>query len=788
MVDFFTVALVVLFVLAVADLAVGVSNDAVNFLNSAIGSRVATRRTILIIASIGIFLGATFSSGMMEVARKGIFNPEMFLFEEIMIIFLAVMITDVLLLDLFNTFGMPTSTTVSIVFELLGAATAIALIKMSAGADTGLASFINTASALTIITGIVLSVVFAFIIGAFVMYLSRLLFTFDFQGRLGVIGALWAGLALTALTYFILIKGLKGASFAGGDVIDWMKQNTWTVLAIAWVFWSAISLVFMYLLRLNVLKVVVLAGTFSIALAFAGNDLVNFIGVPLAGLSSYEAWQASGSAPDALHMSALAEPVRSSTTLLLIAGGIMVLALWTSKKARSVTETEINLGRQDDGVERFSPGMFSRSLVRGFRAGGSAISAVTPKSLLAGLDKRLSPANARTDADISPPAFDLVRASVNLTVASILIAFATSLKLPLSTTYVTFMVAMGTSLADRAWGRDTAAHRVAGVVSVVGGWFLTAAIAFVAAGTVALLLDQFHAYALAGLVVAVIAALVHSNRVHKRRALTQTDSSVAINLSQRTPALVIDHSAQRMGQVLNACAECYQHSLSGLQQENRRLLRSASGDIAVLLKRTQQVRHQLLEDLKHIAATDLASAQMVLRIYDLEQDLTQSASLIATACRNHVLNSHRPLQEEQSQVLATLSDQLSQLLRECGDHLVKGRAQEHGQDGAWQDLRDQLEQAMSGQVTGFAETRFSHRNMTLITTLLLETLDMLNTAEQVCRLFAEAKPAESAGPVAEARAQGSGEATTLSQQPAWTRLGIPRVDIRLTLQRPPVNY
>ena len=467
--NYYLFLIIVLFILAISDLVVGVSNDAVNFLNSAIGSKVAPRYAIMIMASLGIFLGATFSSGMMEVARSGVFNPQFFSFREVMIIFVAVMMTDIILLDLFNTYGLPTSTTVSIVFELLGAAVVVSLLKVAANGEALAAvnDYLNWGKSLAIISGIFLSIVIAFTLGTIVQFLSRLLFSFEFKTRLPFIGGLWGGVSLTALTYFLMIKGLKGASFVDRETMDWVVTNTFLILLISMIFWSVVMQIIQSVFKVNVLKVIVLFGTFALAMAFAGNDLVNFIGVPIAGLESFGIWSSSGQVPESLAMERLADPVQTPTYLLLVAGLVMVLTLWFSKKARSVTDTEVNLARQEEGAERFQPNNFARAIVRLGVNTGKFMQAVVSRRLSQRIEQKFT--KPIKPVDRNEPAFDLVRASVNLTMASILISFATSLKLPLSTTYVSFMVAMGTSLADRAWGRDSAVFRVAGVLNVIGG-------------------------------------------------------------------------------------------------------------------------------------------------------------------------------------------------------------------------------------------------------------------------------------------------------------------------------
>ncbi len=477
-----------LLILAVADLIVGVSNDAVNFLNSAIGSEVASRKVIFSIAAAGIFVGASFSSGMMEVARKGIFNPSFFSFEAVMVIFMAVMITDILVLDIFNSLGMPTSTTVSIVFELLGASVVTGLLMIgSSEATAGLSilDVINYEKAIEIIAGIFLSVAVAFTVGAVVQWFCRLLFTFHFERRLKKYGALFGGFAIAIIIYFLLVKGVKGASFITDEVASGIVSNGVPIFFGSF----AIGTVLLFLLQrtanINPLKIVVLLGTFSLAMAFAGNDLVNFIGVPITGVQSYTMWLDSELAPSAFNMGALARAVQTPGYMLYIAGIIMVLTLWFSAKAKRVTDTEVKLGSQGSVGERFSPNLVSRGIVKYGERIGAGISNFLSRRTRTVINWRF---RSIADARENVPAFDLVRASVNLMLASVLIALASSLKLPLSTTYVSFMVAMGTSLADRAWGSGSAVYRVAGVVNVIGGWFLTAFGAFAAAGLVALVI------------------------------------------------------------------------------------------------------------------------------------------------------------------------------------------------------------------------------------------------------------------------------------------------------------
>ncbi len=541
--DIYFYMIIALAVLAIADLVVGVSNDAVNFLNSAIGSKAISFKTIMIVASLGIAAGAIFSSGLMEVARKGIFVPSEFYFDEIMVIFMAVMITDILLLDFFNTLGMPTSTTVSIVFELLGAAVCVALIKIYGDPENAksLAEYINTKKAVQIISGILLSVVVAFSVGAIVQWITRLLLSFEFRKKANWIGALFGGIALTAILYFIFIKGIKGTNYAKSVVsvlyndgldgaLQWvnsyfnasydtlaefaktkkdfykvdatsgkvsltlrgfLETNVLSIVTVGFVVWSLLSYVIINVFKVDIYKVIIIVGTFALALAFAGNDLVNFIGVPVAAWTSYQEWLVSGLDPHEFSMAVLGKKANTPTAILLFAGFIMVLTLWLSSKAKEVVKTELNLSRQGEGKERFKANLASRVIVRSLTSVGTSVENILPESFKKFSAKQYDQTAIESIEYADPedkPAFDMVRASVNLTMAGILISLATSLKLPLSTTYVTFMVAMGTSLADKAWGKDSAVYRVAGVLNVIGGWFLTAFAAFTAAAILALLI------------------------------------------------------------------------------------------------------------------------------------------------------------------------------------------------------------------------------------------------------------------------------------------------------------
>jgi len=553
--EVFLVAVLILVAFALFDLVVGVSNDAVNFLNSSIGSRVAPFFVILIIASLGILAGVTFSGGMMEVARKGIFHPQFFTMPELITIFMAVMLTDIILLDLFNTHGLPTSTTVSIVFELLGAAVAVSMVKILQTHDgsLGLGDYINTAKAMIIVFGILLSIVVAFFSGALVQFVSRLIFTFDYQKRLKHYGALWGGVAMTAITFFILIKGAKGATFMTRETVDWIHSHSFSMLFIIFVFSAVIFQILITFFRINILKPIVLVGTFALAMAFAANDLVNFIGVPLAGLQAYKTAVAS-SDPLNIAMIALSKKVQSQTSFLLLAGVVMVATLWLSKKARTVTETEISLGKQEEGTERFESIWLSRSIVSMAQTFFESLKSFVPKVVRKWVDHRMDPRIHETAmVREKQPSFDLIRASVNLMVASAVVSFATSMNLPLSTTYVTFMVAMGTSFSDQAWGLESAVYRVTGVLTVVGGWFMTAFIAFAASFVFA---NIIHYLKVPGFLLIMVFAAIMIRKNHKRHkeSMKEKEEINIFNLkkisdAQQAVSMTFEHVAYLLREI-----------------------------------------------------------------------------------------------------------------------------------------------------------------------------------------------------------------------------------------------
>ena len=658
-------AIIVLAGLAVIDLMVGVSNDAANFMNSSIGSRVAPRHIIMLVASLGMLAGVTFSSGMMEVARKGIFHPKFFLMPELITIFLAVMLTDILLLDLFNTFGLPTSTTVSIVFELLGAAVAVSLIKIHLAGDSyiRLVEYINTGKALAIIMGILFSVVVAFFFGVIVQFAARLLFTFNYQKRLKRYGGMWGGLALSVVTYFILIKGAKGASFLTPETVTWIKTHAWTILSVSFLFFGALFQILTLFTRINILKPIVLVGTFALAMAFAGNDLVNFIGVPMAGLTAY-GFASDTANPLTATMEAMQRPIQSNTLLLLIAGAIMVATLWISKKARTVQKTEVSLARQDEGIERFGSSPLSRIIVGmvytvlGFLR--KCIPAPLKKRISSRLDAGASYKNPSMDE--KPASFDLLRASVNLIVASAIISFATSLKLPLSTTYVTFMVAMGTSLSDQAWGRESAVYRVTGVMAVVGGWFFTALAAFTTALIFAFILYFMKLSGMLGLLLLASFLIFSTYRYHLRR---QEESSAIEAFSLRTVTdadTAIETTFEQTGRFLKDISDNLSVCLEAASSEDLESLRSTRREAENIQARTNIIVENIFKTLFLIQKGDMDSTYHYSHTVRVLQSIADSHRDIIVRTCEHFENYHAGFMEEQKEELRHIKTLLTRLL------------------------------------------------------------------------------------------------------------------------------
>ena len=667
---FYLFIVIFLFVLAIFDLSVGVSNDAVNFLNSAIGSKAASFKTIMIIAAIGIFAGATLSNGMMEVARHGIYQPQYFYFSEIMCILLAVMLTDVVLLDIFNSLGMPTSTTVSLVFELLGGTVALAIIKIiNTDGALQFGDLLNTDKALTVILAIFVSVAIAFFFGTVVQFLSRTLFTFNYKPRMKYFVAVFGGIAATSILYFMLIKGLKDTTFMSGALKDWVHNNT------SFIVWSCfigftILMQVLHWLKINVFKIIVLLGTFALALAFAGNDLVNFIGVPLAGFSAYLDFTSYGGSidPEALLMTSLLGPAKTPWYFLIAAGLVMVIALLTSKKAQNVVKTSLDLSRQSDGEEAFGTSPVARVLVRTSSNMATTLMSVVPENVKQWMDTRFNQDEIILE---NGAAFDLIRASVNLVLAGLLIALGTSLKLPLSTTYVTFMVAMGTSLADRAWGRESAVYRITGVLSVIGGWFITAGAAFVICFLVATIIYFGGTAAIVALIGLATYSLVRSHLAFRKKSNKQTVSPTVkqlMNTNDSSEALVLfrEHTRNELESVLAFAGEKFDKSVHGFMNENLRDLRKVLAAIEEQKFHLRQVKR-----IGTLGVTQLDRAIAVekgLYYYqgnDFASEIVFSLRRMTEPCKDHIDNNFKPLNDAQKDEFGKMADEVITFISRC---------------------------------------------------------------------------------------------------------------------------
>lgn len=658
---------VFLFVLAIFDLMVGVSNDAVNFLQSAIGAKVAKFKTILTIAAIGIFTGAAMSNGMMEVARNGVFHPSFFSFQDVMFIFLAVMASDIVLLDIFNTLGMPTSTTVSMVFELLGGTFALALMKVAGDPSLHVADLMNTSKALTMIMAIFVSVAIAFVVGAFVQYISRTLFTFVYKNnslkwKIGIFG----GLAFTAIIYFMLIKGLGNVSFISDATHEWINTHSWTICGICFVVTAVLSQV-LFALKVNVFKILVLTGTFALAMAFAGNDLVNFIGVPLAGYSSFQDYSSNAGGDAAGYMmDSLNGPAHTPVLFLIAAGLIMVISLATSKKAFNVVKTSVDLARQDAGDEMFGSSKMARVLVRFSTNTASALSELVPNGVKRWFAKRFDNENVVLPQGA---AFDEIRATVNLVVSSLLIALGTSLTLPLSTTYVTFMVAMGSSLADKAWGRESAVFRITGVISVIGGWFITAGAAFILCFLVALAMS-LGGLTMASILIALsIVLLVRSNIKYKKKQAEEKGDVIFNQMitsedNAETLRLLTQHIRQGQSQFLDFVNVNYLNVTEGFISEDLSRLQKAE---SAMRKERQELKQRRRKEMLGLRRIDPGVAIEKSTWFHLGvnscEDMLYSLRRICDPCEEHIDNSFVPLEKDRIKEFLPLRDTLLYLLK-----------------------------------------------------------------------------------------------------------------------------
>jgi phosphate/sulfate permease len=655
---YYLLIVIVLFILAISDLVVGVSNDAVNFLNSAIGSKAAPFVVILTIAAVGVLVGSVFSNGMMEVARKGIFHPDQFTFANIMVVFLAVMMTDILLLDFFNTIGLPTSTTVSIVFELLGAAVAVALFKIigSNGEFAGMSTFINTDSAMLIIAGIFLSVIISFTVGLIIMALVRFAFSFNIMRTYKFWGGIWGGFSITAILYFLLIKGAKDSTLVDANMLSFLKDHTISILIISFIGWTIILQLFVLFTRFNILKFTVLTGTFALAMAFAGNDLVNFIGVPLAGYESFKAFIASGAGPDTLMMTALTEKINTPLIFLIGAGLIMVITLKLSKKAKSVTATSIDLSRQSEGSERFESSGLARFMVRRSIEMSNAIGKITPKSIRSFANSRFDTTKSSDEYKKNKIAFDLVRASVNLVVASILIAIGTSYKLPLSTTYVTFMVAMGTSLADGAWGRESAVYRISGVLTVIGGWFFTAFTAFCVSFIIATLIFFGKLPVILGLIILSVFILLRTHAFHKKKT---RDDELKENGKLTESREIMIHCESEVKSSIIETSKLLFLTFDSFAKENHKELKSIKKQAKKLNKKVKSIKLSLAETLKSFGETELEMGHHYVQVVDHLKEVSNALYHIILPAYEHIDNNHA-LDNEQTKELKQFNESINE--------------------------------------------------------------------------------------------------------------------------------
>ncbi|MGQ8337617.1 inorganic phosphate transporter [Sunxiuqinia sp. A32] len=725
--QFYLILVVILFALAISDLVVGVSNDAVNFLNSAIGSKAAPKWLIFTVASLGVLVGATFSSGMMEVARKGIFHPDMFFFSEIMIIFLAVMITDVILLDLFNTLGMPTSTTVSIVFELLGSAVAVSVVKISRMGHSlaELSQYINSSKALAIISGILLSVFIAFIVGAIVQYISRIVFSFRQHKTLKFYGAIFGGLAIAAMTYFMIIKGAKGASFMSKETVELLKTNMISILIYSFIGWTILLQILYWVFKIDIPKVIVLVGTFGLAMAFAGNDLVNFIGVPLAGFASFNNWTANGAmSPDSFEMGVLAGKVPTPSYMLVIAGLIMIITLIASKKARSVVATTVDLSRQGEGDERFGSSVLSRAIVRSTVKINKNFRKILPNAVVTKLDERFEENKEVQDiSDSEKPAFDKIRASVNLVVASILISIGTSLKLPLSTTYVTFMVAMGTSLADRAWDRESAVYRVSGVFAVIGGWFLTALVAFSVAAVIAWIIVVSGKFMIFVFVLVAILMVGRTYIVFKKRAKEKEEEEKE---SQDESEKIIEKTKKQVVNTIINANQIYSVGIESFIQESRSSLKECMDMNKAFNKKTRKAKERVFTIIQKLQQESMDSGHCYVQIVDYQREVMHSLNFLVEPMHNHLENHHKPFIKAQIKELKDLSSQLDEFFN-LALHLVKEDQYEKLDDLFLQrdNLLERLTLIEKSQIKRIKNKEVNTKNSILFLNIVTETKNLI---------------------------------------------------------------
>lgn len=743
----FLCVVIFLFLLAIFDLSVGVSNDAVNFLNSAIGSKAASFKRVLIVASVGVFIGAAMSNGMMDIARHGIFRPEYFSFYDLICIFMAVMVTDIILLDIFNTLGMPTSTTVSMVFELLGATFVVAIIKMAGGADLGLSDLLNTEKALSVILGIFLSVAIAFFFGTVVQFISRTIFSFNYRSKLTWKIGIFGGICATAIVYFLLIKGIKDLSFMTPELKGWINSHTSLIIGGCFLIFTLLMQL-LHFLKVNVLKVIVLMGTFSLAMAFAGNDLVNFIGVPLSGLASFQDYAANGGGDaHGFLMNSLNGPANTPVYFLIGAGVIMVVALATSKKAKNVTKTEIGLGSQQGGDEMFGSSRIARRLVRWTLSVLAWVRRVTPPRVRRWFNRRFNVDETIMDQGA---AFDLIRGSVNLVLAGALIALGTSMKLPLSTTFVTFMVAMGTSLADRSWGRESAVFRITGVISVIGGWFITAGAAFIGAGVIVALMHFGGHWVIFALAVLTIYLLIRSNRRFKNKQETESSDALFQTIittedKTRTWPMLMLYIKEQQQDFLAFAENSYRDITAAFIAENSGALNKAESALAQRKNVLKNARRKETLCLRHVQhETAIEKSPWFYLSNNLCMSLLYNLRRINEVCKEHVENNFRPLPPRYTEEYELLRTRISILFNDTLEVMQNNDMQpiallrrhcdeiKDSISAAYHRIQDHLREGDTASMTV----------LYVYVNILQETQEMVSSIRKYLRAFAKLRDSE----------------------------------------------
>ena len=740
--NFFLFIVVIMVLIAVTDLIVGVSNDAVNFLNSAIGSNAGTFRQIMIVASLGVLLGSAFSGGMMEVARKGVFNPEFFNFKEVMFLFAAVMLTDIILLDFYNSIALPTSTTVSIVFELLGAAIAVSFFSVVENGHTmdEWSNYINGSGAAFIILGIFLSVIIAFTLGWLVQYITRLIVSFNYTRTMRTLGSVFGSTSVALIIAFIVLKGLKGMPFLSESSLNYIKEKAWVASLAGF----GISFVAFQVLiarkNFDVYRFITMFGTFALAMAFASNDLVNFIGVPIASFDAYLNWSESGLEPEQFMMTSLAEPVRSNLVILFLAGVIMTLTLWFSKKSKSVVQTSVDLGRQVEGSERFKPNFLSRYVVKVTIAVHSAVNELLPNPTIEKIRKRFSDSAIAVP---NKPAFDQVRASINLIVAAGLILVATSMKLPLSTTFVSFMVLMGTSLADRAWAQGSAVYRVTGVFTVIGGWLLTAVSAMVVSMIFASLLVLFEGYALVGLVISAV-LLIFKNYFFYRenRYKSEMNLAMADEWFQSDFHAIESEVRKKLSNILDRVDRAYSETIDALIKGDSKELRRLSALFRDVESTNDLYKVKLTQQIKEVPDSHREGGKILMLIYDLEDDLVYSLINIIDSCTRHVRNLHPDLHAEQVEMLQKSKLEITKYIKQILERLKNDSITEVDYNrfiSLRRGLIRHIDKGISGQIILASREKISGKNSDLLLTFLFSSKNIISHSSSLLKIFREVK-------------------------------------------------